>query len=208
MAQRELITFVDDIDGSEAVGTHRVMDRRGKVFELDLSEANYARLAQIWDQLEEMACKGRHVETIKGFGLRGMSANGSSAAPRASKDAAAVRAWAIENAKLLKAAGLPELSDRGRIPLAILNAYARRDETPSAPALKVAEAPKPMAPTPAPEATFTAPQTAQKAPAKRPASRTRKTPAPEAATIGGLIAVPMTDATARSKGRTAKRGNL
>jgi hypothetical protein len=109
MAQKVETKLVDDLDGDEAAETVRfALD--GRQYEIDLSTANAARLR---DQLAEFVAAARRAG--------GRRSAGSGAAPRPAEDrehGRAVREWARENGF--------KISDRGRIPVDVLQAYAER----------------------------------------------------------------------------------
>lgn len=107
MAQQTIITFTDDLDGSEAVGTVTfALD--GVNYEIDLSEANRERLAGV---LDEFVKAGRRA------GRQGKVASGRQRTPRAAEkaDNTAIREWARANGYAT--------SDRGRISREVLAAY-------------------------------------------------------------------------------------
>lgn len=102
MARKTQIILTDDIDGSEATGTvNFAID--GVTYEIDLNEANAQRMR---DRLGEWTGKARRVG---GRRISGTRAAGSRS------DAGTIRAWASENGY--------EVSERGRIPTEIRNAY-------------------------------------------------------------------------------------
>ena len=111
MAQQVQTRLVDDLDGSEADETV-TFALAGRQYEIDLSGENAARLR---DSLASFVAAAR----------RGGSGRQSSAAPRSARPAAsdrehtaAVREWARQNGH--------EISDRGRIPHSVLEAYEKR----------------------------------------------------------------------------------
>ncbi|MDR1189817.1 MAG: Lsr2 family protein [Bifidobacteriaceae bacterium] len=107
MAQRVQVLLVDDLDGSEAAETV-TFGLDGAVYEIDLS-SNHA------DQLRKGLAKW--VEAGRRLPARGPRASRATARPKrpANEDIAKIRAWA-------RAQGL-EVSDRGRIPAPIQDAY-------------------------------------------------------------------------------------
>jgi hypothetical protein len=115
MAQKVEVSFVDDIDGSEAEGTVSfALDGTG--FEIDLSQRNAARLR---DLLAPYVGAARRA----GAGAR----PAGRASTRAATDRAetkAVRAWA-------ESQGL-KISARGRISSEVQEAYRNRDAAPAA----------------------------------------------------------------------------
>jgi len=103
MAQKVQVSFVDDLDGSEAEGTIR-FGIDGREYEIDLSKKNADKLSRA---VQPFIDKAR-----KAGGARRRA--GSATAPR--HDVSAVREWA-------RASGLA-VSDRGRIPASVMEAYA------------------------------------------------------------------------------------
>lgn len=101
MARRTIV--VDDIDGTEEA-REVTFSLDGETWRIDLSEANRQRLR---------AALGEFIEAgVKVSGVRSRSTSSSSS----SVDLAAVRTWARSNGY--------EVSDRGRIPKQIMEAYA------------------------------------------------------------------------------------
>ena len=105
------VKFVDDLDGSDAAGTVS-FGLDGKTYEIDLSDDNAARLR---DSLAAFVAAARR----SGTAARSRS-NGAKASPTASdrEHTSAVREWARQNGH--------QISDRGRIPNSVLEAYQRR----------------------------------------------------------------------------------
>lgn len=109
MAQQTTITLVDDIDGSEAdEQVEFTVD--GRTYEIDLSASNAGRLR---DSLAPYVSAARRVGGRHPGSAAPIPANGSSASERAANRA--VREWAI-------AQGM-KISERGRIPSSVLEAY-------------------------------------------------------------------------------------
>jgi hypothetical protein len=111
VAQQVQTRLVDDLDGSEADETV-TFALAGRQYEIDLSGENAARLR---DSLASFVAAAR-----RGGSGRQSSATARSARPAASdrEHTAAVREWARQNGH--------EISDRGRIPHSVLEAYAQR----------------------------------------------------------------------------------
>ena len=113
MAQKVDVKYVDDLDGSDAVGTVAfALD--GKSYEIDLSDDNAARLR---DSLSSFVAAARRSGSSarRGRGQR-TATEGAPAPARADREAtAAIRTWARENGH--------EVSERGRIPKAVVEAY-------------------------------------------------------------------------------------
>jgi hypothetical protein len=110
---------VDDLDGSEASNTVSfALD--GKTYEIDLSDSNATKLREVLDPFAAAARRS-------GASGRRMTAPRGATSPRPAYDrerTAAIRDWARENGH--------QVSDRGRIPTAVIEAYEQRDATPPA----------------------------------------------------------------------------
>jgi hypothetical protein len=105
VAQKTVVTFEDDIDGSEAEGTV-TFALNGVQYELDLSKKNRDKLLKAF---EPYVSGGRKVRTIAA-----RSSRGPVPAPKR-HDQSAVREWA-------RAQGM-KVNDRGRIPADVLAKY-------------------------------------------------------------------------------------
>jgi hypothetical protein len=106
MAQKVTVQLVDDIDGSEASETISfAVD--GVTYEIDLSENNAAELREAFARWIGHARKsgGRRTTSKR-------SASGSASGP----DSGVLREWARANGY--------KVSDRGRVPAEIRDAYA------------------------------------------------------------------------------------
>lgn len=102
MARRTQVILTDDIDGSEATGTVSfALD--GVSYEIDLSDEHAQELR---DQLLSWTENARRVGGRRTRGIRNRSAN----------NAGKIRQWAKDNGH--------EVSERGRIPKEIQEAYA------------------------------------------------------------------------------------
>jgi len=109
VAQQTTITLIDDIDGSEAdEQVEFAVD--GRAYEIDLSAANAERLRE---SLAPFVAAARRAGGRRSSAPAASSSNGSSASERAANRA--VREWAI-------AQGM-KISERGRIPSSVLQAY-------------------------------------------------------------------------------------
>jgi hypothetical protein len=107
VARKTVVTFEDDLDGSEAAGT--VTFALGGVhYEIDLSKKNSDKLAKALAPYVEA---GRKVSART---TAARSSQGPAAAPKR-HDQSAVREWA-------RAQGM-KVSDRGRIPADVLAKY-------------------------------------------------------------------------------------
>ncbi|MCO1659594.1 Lsr2 family protein [Pseudonocardia sp. S2-4] len=118
MAQRIETRLVDDLDGSTAVETVRFAVE-GREYEIDLSEENAARLR---DGLAEFIAAARRAGGTRKAGAQRPAKRGS----YDREHAVAVREWARANGF--------EVSERGRIPSAVVEAYDKREgaeESPS-----------------------------------------------------------------------------
>jgi hypothetical protein len=113
MAQHVDVRYVDDLDGSEASSTVSfALD--GRSYEIDLSEGNAAKLR---DSLAAFVAAARR---SGGSGRRGRTPRATpekdEQPTRSSREhTAAIRTWARENGH--------DVSERGRIPQAVVEAY-------------------------------------------------------------------------------------
>ncbi len=108
VAQQLLVQYVDDIDGTAADSVetvHFAVD--GVSYEIDLNEKNSARLR---DDLADFIANARR---MGGRTRRGSSP--SSGGPRSRTETEAIRSWARANGH--------QISDRGRIPSRVVEAY-------------------------------------------------------------------------------------
>jgi hypothetical protein len=113
MARKLIEQITDDLDGSKADGSVR-FSWNGVNYEIDLSKKNSAAFAKAMKPYLEAARK------VRPAGRRGRrSRTGSTASRRpVESDLAAIREWARQNGHAV--------ADRGRIPAAVLAAYAAR----------------------------------------------------------------------------------
>ncbi|MCD2190770.1 histone-like nucleoid-structuring protein Lsr2 [Actinomycetospora soli] len=120
MAQKVVVTLVDDLDESEADETVE-FGIDGTTYEIDLSDANASRLR---DELADYVAHARKVSGRRRSG-GGAKAAAATAAParkgggRASVDREqnqAIREWARKNTNY-------NVSERGRIPSEVSEAY-------------------------------------------------------------------------------------
>ena len=136
MARQVITMLVDDLDGSEAAETVS-FGLDGVSYQIDLSGKNGLKLRQA---LEPYILAGAKVG--RGGVLRSSKPVRTSTANR--EENTAIRAWADEHGF--------EVSERGRIPGAVVEAYRQRDK-----------APHRAAPAPAASARKRAPRKATKA---------------------------------------------
>lgn len=106
MAQQKHVIVTDDLDGSEGAKTYRFV-WQDATYEIDLTDAHRDELLRALAPYIDAAHRVR----------RGRRSASSTPRPRA-EDQAAVRAWARENGH--------EVSDRGRIPTKVVEAYRAR----------------------------------------------------------------------------------
>jgi hypothetical protein len=159
MAQKVVVEIVDDLDGSvsaEVTTVNFALD--GRSYEIDLNASNAQKLRT---SLAEFVAAGRRAKPRRGGAVvvRASSTHDSGARERAH----AIREWASQAGH--------KVSDRGRIPAAVVEAYERAQREPSTPAPPTAEPVQPAA-EPA-QATET---TSKKAPRKKAASKTKADP--------------------------------
>ena len=109
MATRTTVRLIDDLDGSEAERTV-TLGWDGRTYELDLSRKNAAALEKILKPYLEAA---RTAPPAARASTRGRPAGSGD---RERRDIQAIREWARANGH--------EVSDRGRVPAAVLEAYA------------------------------------------------------------------------------------
>ena len=149
MAQRTVVTLIDDLTGTEAEETVAfALDGQG--YQIDLSAPNAKRLRAVLAEYADAARKTGRIAVAPGARKR--------TAPSRARSAD-VRAWAAEN-------GVP-CASHGRIPVAALAAYDAAHSGPSA----VAAVPEPG---PAPAAEPVADSGGQAAPAAARAGRGRR----------------------------------
>ena len=112
MATKTMIVFEDDYDGGKADETVR-FGLDGASYEIDLSDDNASRLR---DSLATFVAAARRTGTRRARSQRSSTSEAPAAPARPSREAtAAIRTWARENGH--------EVSERGRIPKAVVEAY-------------------------------------------------------------------------------------
>ncbi|MGC0249275.1 histone-like nucleoid-structuring protein Lsr2 [Pseudactinotalea sp. Z1748] len=104
MAQKVKVLLIDDIDGTDAAETIS-FGLDGVQYEIDLNETNAARLR------DDLATWVGHARRSGGRRKTGRSGTSRSS------DASKIRDWARENGF--------EVSDRGRVPAEVKEAYER-----------------------------------------------------------------------------------
>lgn len=111
MVQKTIVQLVDDLDGTQCDDISTVtFGLDGVTYEIDLTEANAAILRKSLEDF--VACARRTGGRVK----RGMPADARSGSAGASREQAqAIREWARKNGH--------EVSDRGRIPASLIEAF-------------------------------------------------------------------------------------
>lgn len=113
MARRQIVEFVDDMDGSEALPEPVKFSIDGVAYEIDLSESNQDKLRAA---LEPFRSKARRVGRVAGGGAGHRPTILSGSGARTSGDRnREIREWAGRK-------GIP-VSDRGRIKQEIVDQY-------------------------------------------------------------------------------------
>ncbi|MGK5533173.1 histone-like nucleoid-structuring protein Lsr2 [Streptomyces sp. URMC 129] len=110
MAKKVVTVYTDDLTGKEAedVSTH-TFSLDGVNYEIDLTEASYAKLAKALGPFIDVGRKTGRTPRA-GAGARRPTTS-------TSEDSAKIREWAKEQ-------GL-EVSERGRVPASVREAYAK-----------------------------------------------------------------------------------
>jgi hypothetical protein len=112
MAQQTTVRFIDDLDGSDAVGTV-TFSLENRSYEIDLSDENTDKLH---DALAPFIEHGRQVSGRgTGRGRRRTQAADEKPARSNREETAAIREWARANGH--------KVNDRGRIPKSVIEAY-------------------------------------------------------------------------------------
>ena len=113
MAQQTTVRFIDDIDGSDAVGTVTFsLDNRA--YEIDLSDENTDKLHEALAPFIEHGRKAGGRSGGRGR-TRGQAPMTETPARSNREEPHAIREWARQNGH--------QLSDRGRIPKSVIEAY-------------------------------------------------------------------------------------
>jgi hypothetical protein len=112
MAQQTTVRFIDDLDGSDAVGTV-TFSLENRAYEIDLSDENTDKLH------DALAPFIEHARKAGGPGGRARTQRQTKVADKSDrskrKDTAAIREWARQHGH--------KVSDRGRIPKSVVEAY-------------------------------------------------------------------------------------
>ena len=117
MAQKVLVQLVDDLDGTSSSDIATVtFGLDGVSYEIDLNEGNASNLR---DHLSEFIASARRTG---GRVKRGAAAGGSTGSGRNREQTQAIREWAKKNGH--------EVSDRGRIPAAVISAFEAAQASP------------------------------------------------------------------------------
>ncbi|MFG2684081.1 Lsr2 family protein [Streptomyces sp. NPDC048392] len=111
MAQKVVTTYVDDLTGEESseIATHSILID-GAGVEIDLTDENYEKLLEILNPY-------LHADGARRIRGAAKSKGKSKASAAGKDDSSAIRAWAKDNGF--------EVSDRGRVPAAVREAYAK-----------------------------------------------------------------------------------
>lgn len=117
MAQRIIASLIDDMDGTEATETV-TFGLDGAEYTIDLSEANATRLR---DALSDFVEKGSKVKGRKPRATNGARVTVQAGGNR--EQNLAIRAWARAQGKAI--------SDRGRIPVELVQEFQAAHETPA-----------------------------------------------------------------------------
>jgi hypothetical protein len=163
MAQKILVELLDDIDGSEAVGTFRFTDQ-GVEYEVDFNQEHMDEYEGIFSYLKSIA------RVVKG----------KKRAPYGSKKGTTpIIGKTQEMREWLRAAG-HDVKDRGRVPSHLVELYNNRPQATEAPA----QAPETPVEPPKTEEKVTAPKKTPTARKKAPA----KNAAPATAEMAAILA--------------------
>jgi hypothetical protein len=139
MAQKVFVEMVDDLDGSVGEGVTTVgFALDGRSYEIDLNSANAEKLRAELAQFIAAARRQRPGRAA----ARPQSSTTTD--PAARERAHAIREWAREAGH--------EVSERGRIPAVVVEAYEAAQQTAKKPAKPAKEAAKEPAPEAAPKA--------------------------------------------------------
>ena len=111
MAQKTIVQLVDDLDGTQSDDISTVIfGLDGVTYEIDLTESNATILRK---SLEDFVTHARRTGGRVKRGTPAVARSGSAGASR--EQAQAIREWARKNGH--------EVSDRGRIPASLIEAF-------------------------------------------------------------------------------------
>jgi len=112
MAQRTVVTLIDDLDGTSSDSIQTVsFGLDGVIYEIDLNDANSGKLR---DHLAEFIAVGRRTGGRAKRGVASIQTR-SSGAGRSREQTQAIRDWAKKNGH--------DVADRGRIPASVIAAF-------------------------------------------------------------------------------------
>ena len=116
MASKTLIELIDDLDGSPATQTV-TFATDGVTYEIDLNDANAAQLREDINRWTQHGRRvgGRRARTTTTTTTTSSSSSDTATTSSRKRDLGAVREWANANGH--------KVSDRGRVPQPILDAY-------------------------------------------------------------------------------------
>ena len=112
MAQQTTVRFIDDLDGSDAVGTV-TFSLENRAYEIDLSDENTDKLHEALAPFIEHARKASGRSGGRGR-TRGQAAMTDKPSRTNREETHAIREWARQNGH--------QVSDRGRIPKSVIDA--------------------------------------------------------------------------------------
>jgi Lsr2 len=113
MAKQATVRFIDDLDGSEASGTFD-FSLEGRNYQIDLSDENAAKLREALTPFIDAARKAGGRSGGRGRSQR-QTPSTEKPARSSREETQAIREWARQNGH--------QVSDRGRIPKSVLEAY-------------------------------------------------------------------------------------
>lgn len=111
MASKTLIELIDDLDGSPATQTV-TFATDGVTYEIDLNDPN---AAQLREDISRWTDHGRRVGGRRARPTKTTTTSGTATTSSRKRDLGAVREWANANGH--------KVSDRGRVPQPVLDAY-------------------------------------------------------------------------------------
>ncbi len=114
MAQQTTVRFIDDLDGSDAVGTFDFA-LEGRNYQIDLSDDNAAKLRAALTPFIDAARKADGRSSGRGRARAQRPTSEEKPARSSREETAAIREWARANGH--------QVNDRGRIPKVVIDAY-------------------------------------------------------------------------------------